>query len=135
MGDGHGFSPHPILRFKPRRDTSYQTDDQLAAMRSRFWITHPFRQRFGLLRLHLVERAPAPSPIIAFTQHRLDDCAELQGLSGLNGPQRGTAPASIRVAQATLDNSELFPSLRLQLLVRRKRRCPNGRGRCVANKP
>jgi hypothetical protein len=106
-----------------------------AATRSCFWIAHPFRKRFGLLRLHLVERAPAPSPIIAFAQHRLDDCVELQGLSGLNGPQRRAAPASIRVAQAMLDNSQLFPPLRVQLLVRRERRCSNGRGRCVANQP
>jgi hypothetical protein len=101
-------------------------------MRSRCRIAHPIGQGRGLLCLHLVERKPDPSSVIAITQSRFDRRVELQGYCGLAGAESRARQTPIRMEKATLHEGKDWRFLRVNRLVAGKRRCSSGRRRCMA---
>ena len=77
MGDGDDLPLGVALCVEPSRDPLHQNEDRLSAMGGRPGIAQPFSHGLRLLRLHLVESATCPTPVIAVTQHRFGGRVEL----------------------------------------------------------
>ena len=132
MSDGNGLPRYVALRIKPGPNPLYQTEDRFSPMRSRAGILQPIGKARGLLCLHLVERTPGPSSVIAITQHRLDSRGELQRFCSLTGAESRARQDAIRIKKAALHDGEHLLFLRVDRFVGGKCRCSNGRCRCMA---
>jgi len=86
-----------MLAAQPLGDTPHEAEKRFTAVRRSRWIAQPNGRDVRLVRPHVIERAPAPGPVVAIAQCRLCGRGQLQRCGGLPGPLLRAGPELVGI--------------------------------------